>query len=152
MNLYPLPNRPGTGPNQINNYVKQGHGETDNDKFDWRMDWAQSANNRLFARMTDRVRQNDTPACFLCNGADQAANNDDHGFQVVLNDTYTPSPTWVIDVYGAYTRWWEGQTSIGYGVANASTIGLSPSLFQVNLLPLVNATELPDSGQHVFQL
>ena len=140
VNLYPLPNRPGTGPNQINNYAKQGHGETDNDKFDWRIDWAQSTNNRLFARMTDRVRQNNVPACFLCNGADQAANNDDHGFQVVLNDTYTPSPTWVIDVYGAYTRWWEGQTSIGYGVADASKIGLSPSLFQVALLPLVNAT------------
>lgn len=146
MNLYPLPNRPGTGPNQINNYAKQGHGETDNDKFDWRVDWTPSQTNRLFARMTDRVRQNDTPACFLCNGADQAASNDDHGFQVVLNDTWTPGPTWVIDAYGAYTRWWEGQTSIGYGVADASNIGLSPSLFQAPLLPLVNATNYMTLG------
>ncbi|HET9101323.1 MAG TPA: TonB-dependent receptor, partial [Acidobacteriaceae bacterium] len=139
--LYPLPNRPdlGPGPNDNGNYFKQGPGATDNDKFDWRVDWAQSEKNRLFARMTDRVRQNDTPACFLCNGADQSASNDDHGLQVVLNDTYTPSPTWAIDAYGAFTRWFEGQTSIGYGVANASTIGLSPGLFQANLLPLVNA-------------
>ena len=91
--LYPLPNRPnlGRGPNDNGNYFKQGPGSTDNDKFDWRIDWAQSTNNRLFARMTDRVRQNNTPACFLCNGADQAATNDDHGVQVVFNDTYTPA-------------------------------------------------------------
>ncbi|MGH9615267.1 MAG: TonB-dependent receptor domain-containing protein, partial [Acidobacteriaceae bacterium] len=105
-----------------------------------------SATNRMFARMTDRVRQNDTPACFLCNGADESASNDDHGFQVVFNDTYTPGSTWVINAYGAYTRWWEGQTSIGYGVANASTIGLSPSLFQAPLLPLVSADNYMQLG------
>ena len=99
--LYPVPNRPdlGPGPNDNGNYFKQGPGSTDNDKFDWRIDWSPSATNRLFARMMQRVRQNDTPACFLCNGADQAATNDDHGLQVVLNDTWTPSPTWVIDAY-----------------------------------------------------
>ena len=146
--LYPLPNRPdlGPGPNDNGNYFKQGPGSTDNDKYDWRIDWSPSATNRLFARMTQRVRQNDTPACFLCNGADQAATNDDHGLQVVLNDTWTPSSTWVIDAYGAYTRWFEGQTSIGYGVANASTIGLSPSLFQADLLPLVNAANYMTLG------
>jgi hypothetical protein len=139
--LYPEPNRPSQGPNDLNNYYKQGSGDTTNDKFDWRVDWAQSASHRIFVRMSDRVRQNDTPACFFCNGADEAANNDDHGFQVVINDTVTPSPNWVFDTYGAYTRWWEGQTSIGYGVANAATIGLSPGLFQANLLPLVNAQD-----------
>jgi hypothetical protein len=139
-NLFAEPNRPnqGPGPNDLNNYSKQGSADTTNDKFDWRIDWAQSPKHRLFARMSDRVRQNDTPACFFCNGADEAATNDDHGFQLVVNDTLTPSPTWVIDTYGAYTRWWEGQTSIGYGVANADTIGLSPGLFQAPLLPLVN--------------
>lgn len=139
LSLYPLPNHPNSGPSDLNNYFKQGSGQTSNDKFDWRVDWEQSLVNRMFARMTDRVRQNNTPACFLCNGADESATNDDHGFQVVLNDTYTPSSSWVIDTYGAYTRWWEGQTSIGYGVANASNIGLSPGLFQAPLLPLVNA-------------
>ncbi len=139
LNLYPLPNHANSGPEDLNNYFKQGPGLTANDKFDWRVDWTKSATNRIFARMTDRIRQNDTPACFLCNGADQSASNDDHGLQVVLNDTYTPNSTWVIDAYGAFTRWWEGQTSIGYGVANASAIGLSPKLFQAPLLPLVNA-------------
>jgi len=139
LNLYPLPNRPSTGANDINNYYAQGSGSTANDKFDWRIDWEQSAKNRIFARMSDRVRQNNVPACFFCNGADESANNDDHGFQLVLNDTFTPNPKWVIDSYAAYGRWYEAQTSIGYGKANASTIGLSPALFQAPLLPLVNA-------------
>ncbi len=146
MSLYPLPNRPGTGPNQINNYFKQGSASTSNDKFDWRVDWSPSATNRLFVRMTDRVRQNDTQPCYFCNGADTGFNNDDHGVQVVLNDTYTPGPTWVIDVYGAYTRWFEGQTAQGYGAANASTVGLSPGLFQAPLLPVVNAANYTSLG------
>lgn len=133
--LYPLP----TGPGLIKNYYKQGRGTTDNDKFDWRVDWAQSDKNRIFARMSDRVRQNYTPACFFCNGADSNATNNDRGFQVVVNDTYTPSPTWVVDAYVAVGHWHEEQTSIGLGQANPSTIGLSPSLFQAPLLPLVNA-------------
>jgi hypothetical protein len=141
LGLYPDPNRTSQGPNDLNNFYKQGSGETANDKFDWRVDWAQNPAHRIFVRMSDRVRQNNTPACFFCNGADESATNNDHGFQVVLNDTVTPTPTWVIDTYGAFTRWWEGQTSIGYGVADASAIGLSPSLFQAKLLPLVNAQD-----------
>lgn len=139
LNLYPLPNRPSQGINDLNNYFAQGKGLTANDKFDWRVDWNQTSTNRIFVRMSDRVRQDYTPACFFCNGADNNATNDDSGFQVVVNDTATPSPTWVIDSYIAYGRWKEGQTSIGFGVANASNIGLSPSLFQAPLLPLVNA-------------
>jgi hypothetical protein len=139
LNLYAQPNRPGQGANQINNYFAQGKGQTENDKFDWRIDWNQSAKNRMFVRMSDRVRQTYTPPCYFCNGADQDANNDNHGFQVVVNDTFTPSPTWVIDSYVAVSRWYEAQTSIGYGVANASDIGLSPSLFQAPLLPLINS-------------
>lgn len=139
VSLFPLPNRPSQGPNDLNNYFKQGPGLTTNDKFDWRVDWNQSPIHRIFVRMSDRVRENNTPACFLCNGADESATNDDHGFQVVINDTLTPGSTWVVDTYGAYTRWWEGQTSIGYGVADASKIGLSPSYFQAPLLPLINS-------------
>jgi hypothetical protein len=138
LNLYPMPNRPGQGANQINNYYAQGKGITANDKFDWRVDWDQSAVHRLFVRMSDRVRQNNTPACFFCNGADESANNDDNGFQVVVNDTITPSPTWVINSYIAVSRWHEAQTSIGYGKISPSTIGLSPSDFQAPLLPVIS--------------
>jgi hypothetical protein len=148
MNLYPLPNLPGL----TQNYFAQGSGSTVNDKFDWRVDWAQSPKNRLFARMSDRVRQNNTPACFFCNGADEGATNDDRGFQVVLNDTFTPSATWVVDSYAAYGHWHEEQTSIGLGKADASTIGLSPSLFQAPLLPIVHADNYSTLGSDFSSL
>jgi hypothetical protein len=51
VNLYPQPNRTSNGFNDTNNFSGQGPETTDNDKFDWRIDWNQSANNRLFARM-----------------------------------------------------------------------------------------------------
>ncbi|HVO60318.1 MAG TPA: TonB-dependent receptor, partial [Terriglobales bacterium] len=147
VNLYPQPNRASEGPNDLNNYFAQAPGRTTNDKFDWRVDWDQSAKNRIFARMSDRVRQNNVPPCFFCNGADTNSNNEDHGFQVVLNDTYTPSPTWVIDAYTAYGRWYESQTQVGLGKQNLSAIGLSPSFSpQVNGLPLVHADLYSSQG------
>ncbi|PYV85860.1 MAG: hypothetical protein DMG93_00085 [Acidobacteria bacterium] len=148
--LYALPNIPGAGLSQ--NYFKQGPGSTKNDKFDWRIDWNQSANNRIFVRMSDRVRQNNTPACFFCNGGDEGAINSDRGFQVVLNDTYTPSPTWVVDGYAAVGHWHEEQTSIGYGKADPSTIGLSNSLFQVPMLPIVNVDSYSTLGSDFSSL
>ncbi|HZR66646.1 MAG TPA: TonB-dependent receptor [Terriglobales bacterium] len=148
VNLYPQANRPSDpGPNDNNNFFAQAPGRTDNDKFDWRIDWEQSAKNRIFVRMSDRIRQNNIPACFFCNGADTGSNNKDYGYQLVLNDTYTPSPTWVIDFYAAYGRWWEGQTQVGLGKQNLSTIGLSPSFApQLNGLPLVHADLYSEQG------
>jgi len=136
-NLFPLPNRPSQGPNDLNNYYSQAPGNTTNDKYDWRVDWDQSAAHRIFVRMTDRVRENQAPACFFCNGADTNYSNDDNGFQVVINDTITPSPTWVIDTYIGYSRWHEQQTPVGLGKATAATIGIPDADFQAPVLPSI---------------
>ncbi|HEY4008570.1 MAG TPA: TonB-dependent receptor [Acidobacteriaceae bacterium] len=136
VNLFPLPNLPGVGPNQINNFVADPSNNTSNDKFDWRIDWAQSDKHRMFVRMSDRVRENQQPGCAFCTGADDIASNNDHGMQIALNDTVTPNANWVIDTYGAYSHWWEGQTSVGYGVADLSKIGLPTAYSQAPLLPL----------------
>lgn len=136
--LYPAPNFDSGSAYDHNNYEKQGAGMTANDKFDIRVDWAQNEKHRLFVRVSDRVRQNNTPACFLCNGGDQGTVTQDHGEQAVINDTITPSPKWLINLYGAYSHWFEGQTVLGFG-KSASTIGLNPKDFQVNTLPYVTA-------------
>ena len=144
--LYPDPNLPGQGPAHINNFAANPSNNTSNDKFDARVDWAQSEKHRMFVRVSDRVRENQTPGCAFCNGADNISGNDDHGFQIALNDTITPSPNWVIDSYGAFSRWWEGQSSVGYGVADLSKVGLSPSLSQAPVLPLVYAGQYSQLG------
>ncbi len=137
VNLYPLPNRAGEGPNNLYNYYAQGAGNTFSDKLDSRVDWEQSAVHRMFLRWSDRFRQDQTVPCFFCNGADTGNNQYNAGFQVVLNDTITPSPTWVINTYGSYSRWQEQHIAQGYGVATASTIGLMPSQYQAPLLPTI---------------
>jgi len=135
--LYPSPNRPGQGPNNVNNYFNQGPGHTDNDKMDLRVDWEQNAVHRLFVRFSDRFRQDITVPCFFCNGADTGVNQNNEGFQSVINDTITPSPTWVINAFVSYGRWREAHTGQGFGVASASTVGLENSLFQAPLLPQI---------------
>lgn len=135
--LYPAPNHASSTPNDENNYYKQGRGDTADDKFDIRVDWAQSEKQRMFVRVSDRARQDNTPACFLCNGGDEGTVTEDHGVQGVINDTISPNSKWIVNLYGAYTRWFEGQTLLGFG-QSSSAIGLSPSLFQVNTLPSVN--------------
>ncbi|HLJ76862.1 MAG TPA: TonB-dependent receptor [Acidobacteriaceae bacterium] len=144
--LYGSPNHASAGLNDENNFIKQGSDSTSNDKFDVRVDWAKSEKQRMFIRFSDRARQNSTPACFFCNGADQGSAYDNHGLQAVFSDTLTPSPKWIINFYGAYGRWFEGQTLLGYGTNNASKIGLNPGLFQANALPLVNANGYATQG------
>ncbi|MCL2659017.1 MAG: carboxypeptidase-like regulatory domain-containing protein, partial [Acidobacteriaceae bacterium] len=144
--LYPSPNLPGEGPNHIRNFTAIVSDNTINDKFDWRVDWAQNEKHRIFARMSDRVREGDTPGCAFCTGADNISGNQDHGFQIVVSDTLTPSPTWVINTYGAYSRWFEGQTAIGEGVADITDIGLPASFSQANLLPQVYTTGYDQLG------
>ncbi len=139
VSLYPLPNHPGTGPNQLNNYANTGAGNTLNDKMDTRVDWEQNSVHRMFIRWSDRFRQDQVIPCFFCNGADTGVNQTNYGFQVVINDTVTPSPTWVINSYISYSHWLETHIAQGYGVASAATIGLSPSLFQAPLMPPINA-------------
>jgi outer membrane receptor protein involved in Fe transport len=137
VNLLPLPNRAGMGANDINNYANTGPGLTENDKMDTRFDWEQSTKHRMFVRWSDRFRQDIVVPCFYCNGADTGVNQYNNGFQVVLNDTITPSATWVIDTYASYARWEEQHISQGFGVASASTVGLTNSLFQAPVLPTV---------------
>lgn len=137
--LYGLPTRSGQGGNDVNNFVKQGPNTTTNDKFDWRIDWNMSAKNRLFARMSDRPREGNTPPCFFCNGEDSNYASLNHGAQVVVNDTYTPTSSWVIDTYGAWSRWLEEQTLIGYGKASTASIGLPKGMFQLPIAPIVSA-------------
>jgi hypothetical protein len=139
-NLYPLPNRdpkiPGT---TLENFLKDGSGQTLSDKMDMRVDWAQNSVNRMFFRFSDRFRQGTTYPCYFCNGADSNNNSTSSGWLAVLNDTITPSPTWVINSLVSYGYWLEQQRLVGFGQATASTIGLDPTLFQAPTLPMITA-------------
>jgi outer membrane receptor protein involved in Fe transport len=63
-----------------------------------------------------------------------------------LNDTITPGPTWVINTFVSYSRWQEAHTAQTLGVADASTIGLPPSLFQAPILPGISVENYSGLG------
>lgn len=135
VNLYPNPNRPSQGPNELNNFSASGTSNILNDKLDSRVDWEQNTNHRLFVRWSDRFRQNQILPCLFCTAGDTGVNQANNGFQIVLNDTVTPNPSWVIDTYISYSRWKEAHISQDYGTASPATIGLPDSLFQAPILP-----------------
>lgn len=93
----------------------------------------------MFFRFSDRFRQGSTNPCYFCNGADNNQNFLSNGWLAVVNDTITPSPTWVINSLVSYGYWLEEQKLIGFGKINASSIGLDPSLFQAPVLPYITA-------------
>jgi hypothetical protein len=146
--LYPLPNRPGQGPNAINNFFAQGRSTVVNDKVDWRIDWAQNEKHRLFGRVSQRIRQNGDNACFICNGADPAYRTFNPGFQVTINDTITPGPAWVINVLAGASRWQEGQTSLAYGVISPGSLGLNPADYQAPVMPTIAADNFTGIGNN----
>ena len=137
-NLYPLPNRQGEGPALVNNFYAQGKSVVENDKVDWRVDWAQSEKHRLFVRFSQRVRQDGNNACFICNGADPGYRTFNPGFQGTINDTVTPSPSWVINVLAGASRWQEGQTSLAYGLITPGSLGLNPADYQAPVMPTIS--------------
>ncbi len=139
-NLYPLPNRaPRLAGTDLENFIAQGTGNTLSDKMDLRFDWAHNSTHRMFFRFSDRFRQGSTNPCYFCNGTDTGDNWLSSGWLAALNDTITPSPTWVINTLVSYGFWLESQRLIGYGQGDASTIGLDPSLFQAPVVPHITA-------------
>ena len=57
----------------------------------------------------------------------------------MLNDTITPSPTWVINSLVSYGYWREASALTDFGQLTAASIGLSPALFQAPVLPNITA-------------
>jgi len=80
VSLLPTPTSDGDPITHANNFFKTGSGRTVNDKIDTRIDWARSDKYTLFGRFTGRLRQNNFPACFYCNGADEENGGRNPGF------------------------------------------------------------------------
>ncbi len=137
-NLYPNPTRIGVGNALVDNFFAQAAQRTTNDKVEGRVDWASGDKNRIFGRWSQRLRQKWNPGCYFCNGSDSLYSTDNPGWHSTISDTFTPSPTLVINALVGLSRWQEGQQPIGYGIANPASVGLDPALFQVQTLPWVD--------------
>lgn len=125
--LYPEPTGPGDPFTHARNYVKGGKGTTTSDRSDIRIDWAAHEKYTMFWRLSKAWRQDGRPPAGVwqsLTGTGPISGNP--RYQVSLANTFLPSPTWVINVLGAFGSWTERQRSPTYG-QDGTDIGLPAS-------------------------
>ena len=131
-----LPNGPGTGPAATNNYTVNAPTGGSQEQYNNRVDFNLSAKQRLFARFTDweiDTGRLDPMNVGAGSTGHQATQN------AVVGDTYTLSPTTILDTRASYTRFFDGShpnllgvdyTTLGWPAFYNSQIGirLPPSM------------------------
>lgn len=122
MQYIPLPNQAGTGAAGVNNYVWTQRAFVDSDQWSVRIDQRFSDRHSLFGRITRNTGDSGNSGPFG-NVADNVLGVDlNRVFNGVLNDTYTLSPTTLLNVRFGVTRRYEGRTPIHGGI-NISNLG-----------------------------
>ncbi|MBL8179335.1 MAG: TonB-dependent receptor [Bryobacterales bacterium] len=140
ISFYPAANTTGDPLTNARNFAAAGKTVTSNDRVDVRIDWAKSEKLTMFGRVTKAWQENVAPV-FFGNGADTNFSDVNPRHQVVIGTTWTPSPTWVVNMLIGSGRWRENQVSPSQG-KNATELGFSPSLvslFQAATFPGVSA-------------
>lgn len=126
LSLYPQPNLPGNALTHALNYGAGGKTIGINDKFDTRVDWAKSEHYSFFARVTKGWEQNVAPK-LLGNNVDNNFTDMNPRDQVVIGNTFVPTPTWVTNILIGSGRWREVQLSPSNGL-DGTAIGLPTSV------------------------
>jgi hypothetical protein len=135
--IYAKPNIPGAPFTEQFNFSKQGSAGGDNDQLNFRGDWNVSAKQRIFARYT-RWKSTSTRIDVYENKLLGNAPEDFTTDQAVLADTYTLSPTMLLDARVSFLRWFYDRTPGDLGVKLSSTLGL-PSYF--DQIPVLNGVD-----------
>ncbi len=124
-NLYPMPNRPGDPVTHALNYAAGGKSIDINHKFDVRVDWAPNEHYSGFVRVTKAWEDSIAPA-LLGNNIDSNYNGANPRHQVVIGNTFVPSPTWVTNILIGTGRWREAQIPQSQGLS-PTLVGLPAS-------------------------
>lgn len=117
--LYPQPNTAGVPFTNALNFAAAGKTITVNDRLDLRIDWAKSEKLTFFGRMTKAWQENVAPV-FFGNGADTNFSDVNPRHHIVVGSTWTPSPSWVVNVLLGSGRWRENQNSPSKGLVSTA--------------------------------
>ena len=137
--LFPKPNTQGAAITNALNFAVQAKTVTANERFDGRIDWAKSEKWTMFGRFTKAIQENVAPQ-FFGNGADTNFSDVNPRHHIVIGSTWTPSPTWVVNVLLGSGRWRENQNSPSQGL-NPTALGYPAALvsqFQTITYPAIN--------------
>jgi hypothetical protein len=153
--LYPLPNLPGDPFTRTRNWFDVAPGRVVNDKVDARVDWAHNTVHTLYGRISIAPRQDNISPQYFPGGAEPNKSDINPRFHATIGNTFTPTPSWVINVLLAGSRWREAQVSPSLGRTGAE-LGLPGSLvsqLQAATLPTFNPsgyTGLNNSASREF--
>lgn len=151
LSLFPQGNSAGDAVTNTLNFALADKTRTVNDRMDLRIDWAKNERFTMFGRMTKAWQENVAPI-FFGNGADTNFSDVNPRHHAVIGGTFTPSPTWVINVLLGSGRWRENQVSPSQGM-NATSLGLPAALvsqFQAQTLPRFNMQGYASIGNPRF--
>jgi hypothetical protein len=147
LNLYPKANVAGDPITSTRNFAAEGKTVTTNDRMDIRVDWARGPKYTIFGRLTKAWQENKAPE-FFGNGADTNFSDVNPRHQVVIGQTFVPSPTFVLNVLIGSGRWRENQISPSAGM-DGTAVGLPASvvsLFDTQTLPQFNSQNYASIG------
>ena len=116
LTIYPQSNTQGAAITNVLNFAAQGKTVTANERYDMRVDWAKSERWTMFGRFTKATQENVAPVYFG-NGADTNFSDVNPRHHFVYGNTFTPSPTLVVNVLLGSGRWRENQNSPSKGLS-----------------------------------
>jgi hypothetical protein len=139
VNLYPLPNRTGTGGSDLDNFFSNAPGTDDNNSFDIRIDHQFSPHQSIFGHITDftnHINYND----YFGNGlSPEDANDRIPGKNIIVDHTWIIKPTLIFEHHFSWAHSESNRAetvlkspaSLGFNAGNVApgiTANLTPSI------------------------
>jgi hypothetical protein len=146
--LYPLPNQPGSGLTQANNWFGTGKSITTTDRYDVRADWARSDRHTMYFRWS-QAWENSTGVAFKEWGIGEfATTSPNPRGSATFGNTLILSPSFVANILMGHGNWTEQTIPVVH--ASPTLVGLPASqvaLFHVqDVMPAFTASNYTGLG------
>ncbi len=149
LKLLPPTNQAGRGPSLLDNYIAVGSNVTNNNRYDTRVDWVATDRYTVFGRFT-KASQEGIPATLWPVAAETSRDAINPRWTVSIGNTFTLSPTMIVNLQLGGGKWTESNLSKGLGF-DASTLGLPAAQvqqFDIDTPPSFSITDYVRIGEN----
>ena len=145
----PLPNRPGEGPANLNNWAYYSREDTRSDQWSVRLDHRFSERHTIFGRYTRNTGDSENPGEFGTPADTQRIRFTNDTFNTVINGTYVFSPARVLNYRLGATRRDGNQVTAPSGSVRLTDLGFPATVaaaVQKETFPIINFTGYAQIG------
>ncbi|MBA3440818.1 MAG: TonB-dependent receptor [Pyrinomonadaceae bacterium] len=149
LSFLPLPNRPGEGPAQINNFTYIPLSIITSNQWSGRIDHRFSEKHNIFVRATRNTGFSHTSGPFNSIADNVLGDTVSRAFNAVVNDTYTFNPNRLLNLRYGFTRRFEGRTPLSAGQVDLLSLGFPArvaSAAQEQLFPRIDIAGFASLG------